>query len=504
MTFTLAEIAEILQCGPPLPAAARASGCSTGYSTGYSIDSRTIRPGDLFFAIVGRKLDGHDYVKQALDAGAAAAVVAAGRWNDFPEEVRPKLLGVPDTLEALQRLAAAARRRWGGPLVAVTGSMGKTTTKQMIAALLRTRYRVLENEGNLNNQYGLPLSLLRLEPETEVGVFELAMSAPGETRLLAALAAPDLGVVTNVGPVHLEFFPDVDAIARAKYELIETLGERAWAVLNADDPRVARFGDRIPDRAVYFGTSRSAGFRAEDLSPNGNGGWAFRVSSALPPAAFGALRTPPGLLQESGPGDSSAVCFHLPLLGRHNVLNALAALATGYLFGIPLAALQDAVTGLRPGFMRGEIVRLANGACVVDDCYNANPSALEAMLEAVRSLPAGRRIAVLGGMFELGPAAGSLHAQCGARLAELGFDWLITVGEEARAIAQGALSHGHPAERSIHVASPEEAGVWLRRELRDGDLVLLKASRAVHLESSWEQLAHFVPPGADVSRVGRQ
>ena len=503
MTFTLAEIAGILQATPLLPSDGLISGCSTGCSTGYSIDSRTIRPGDLFLAIVGQKLDGHLYVKQALEGGASAAVIAAGRLNDYPAQIRPKLLAVPDTLEALQRLAAAARRRWGGPLVAVTGSMGKTTTKQMIAALLRTRYRVLENEGNLNNQYGLPLSLLRLEPETEVGVFELAMSAPGEIRLLAALAAPDLGVVTNVGPVHLEFFPDVDAIARAKYELIETLGERAWAILNADDPRVACFGDRIPDRTVYFGTSRSAGFRAEDLSPNGNGGWAFRASSALRPAAFGAIKAPPGF-GESGSPQNADARFHLPLLGRHNVLNALAALAAGYLFGIPLASLQDAVAGLRPGFMRGEIVKLTNGASVVNDCYNANPSAVEAMLEAVRSLPARRRIAVLGGMFELGPAAGSLHAQCGARLAELGFDWLVTVGDEARAIAEGALAQGFPVGRSIHVASPEEAGEWLRDQLGEGDLVLLKASRAVHLESAWERLQPLRAAEADVSGVRRR
>jgi UDP-N-acetylmuramoyl-tripeptide--D-alanyl-D-alanine ligase len=495
MTFTLAEIAAILHCPPPSPSDCQAHG--------YSIDSRTLRPGDLFFAIGGRNLDGHHYVAQALDAGAVAAVIAADRRNEFPAAARPRLLGVPNPLEALQRLAAAARRRWGGPLVAVTGSMGKTTTKQMIAALLRTRYRVLENEGNLNNHFGLPLSLLRLEPETEVGVFELAMSAPGEIRLLASLAAPDLGVVTNVGPVHLEFFPDVDAIARAKYELIETLGERAWAVLNADDPRVARFGDRMPGRAVYFGTTGSAGFRAEELSPNGNGGWAFRVSTALPEAAFGAVRTPAGL-GESASGRCSDVRFCLPLLGRHNVLNALAALSTGYLFGIPPSALKDAVSGLRPGFMRGEIVRLSNGASIVNDCYNANPSALEAMLEAVQALPADRRIAVLGGMLELGPAAESLHARCGARLAELGFDWLVTVGDEARAIAQGALSHGYPAERAIHVASPQDAGVWLCSELRERDLVLLKASRAVHLESAWERLAPLRPVEADVSGAKRQ
>ncbi|MGH9786641.1 MAG: UDP-N-acetylmuramoyl-tripeptide--D-alanyl-D-alanine ligase, partial [Terriglobia bacterium] len=255
MTFTLQEIADTL--GSPPPAL---GGCRVA---GYSIDSRTLRPGELFFAVRGRRLDGHDYVIAALAAGAAAAVAAADRVNDFPVEVRPRLLPVREPLEALQKLAAAARRRWGGPVAAVTGSMGKTTTKQMIAALLRTRYRVLENEGNLNNHFGVPLSLLRLEPETEVGVFELAMSGPGEIRLLAEMAAPDVGVVTNVGPVHLEFFPDVEAIARAKFELIETLGERAWAVLNADDPRVSRFGERMAGRTLRFGISHPADLRAE-------------------------------------------------------------------------------------------------------------------------------------------------------------------------------------------------------------------------------------------------
>lgn len=478
MTFTLVELAEILRCEQPLPGNVRIAG--------YSTDSRTVRPGELFFAVRGERLDGHDYVTQALDAGAVAAVVAAERICEFPASALPKLLGVPDTLGALQQLAAQARRRWGGPLVAVTGSMGKTTTKQMIAALLRTRYRVLENRGNLNNQFGLPLSLLRLEPETEVGVFELGMSGPGEIRLLASLAAPDLGVVTNVGPVHLEFFPDVDAIGSAKYELIEALGERAWALLNADDPRVARFGERMPDRTLLFGTSQAAGFRAEDTSPNGRLGWTFTVAS--PSAqAFAAVRTPPGC---KGPDLSDCPArFHLPLLGRHNVLNALAALAAGYLFGIAPAELREAVSRLHPGVMRGEAAMLSNGAVVINDCYNSNPAALEAMLAAVQSLPAYRRIAVLGGMRELGPATETLHAQCGARVAELGFHWLVTVGEEAEAIAEGALSQGLPSERCIRMAEPEQAGDWLRSQLRDGDVVLLKASRAIHLESAWERLA---------------
>ncbi len=478
MTFTLAELAEILHCEPPLPDSVRIAG--------YSIDSRTVRPGELFFAVQGQQLDGHDYVTKALEAGAVAGVVAAERSNEFPASVRPKLLRVPDTLEALQQLAAQARRRWGGPLVAVTGSMGKTTTKQMIAALLQTRYRVLENRGNLNNQFGLPLSLLRLEPEIEVGVFEIAMSGPGEIRLLASLAAPDLGVVTNVGPVHLEFFPDVDAIGSAKYELIEALGERAWALLNADDPRVARFGEQMPGRALLFGTSQAAGFRTENPSPIGRAGWTFALAS--PPAqAFAAVRTPPGC-KGADPSDFP-VRFLLPLLGRHNVLNALAALATGYLFGIAPAELREAVSRLHPGVMRGEAAMLSNGAFVINDCYNSNPTALEAMLAAVQSLPARRRIAVLGGMLELGPATETLHAQCGARVADLGFHWLVTVGEEAKAIAEGALSHGFPTERCICMAEPEQAGDWLRNQLREGDVVLLKASRAVHLESAFERLA---------------
>ena len=404
MELRLAEIGEILKTAPSAEAHRRASG--------YSIDSRTVRPGELFFAVRGARLDGHDFVLPALAAGAVAAVVAATRLADFPAAVQPKLIAVPEALTALQELAAAVRQRWGGPLVAVTGSAGKTTTKQMLATLLGTRFRVLANEGNLNNQFGLPLSLLRLTPETEVGVFELAMSGPGEIRRLAALAAPDVGVVTNVGPVHLEFFPDVEAIAGAKYELIESLGERAWAVLNADDPRVRSFGERLGCRVLYFGVSAAAHFRAVGLEQNGSGGFRF----ALPSSPFRSL--PPGCAWKGSrvlpdqPGvEPGATQFHLPLLGRHNVQNLLAALAGCYALGILPAALQEAVERLQPPSLRGEQVRLANGALVVNDCYNSNPEALEAMLGAVAALPGRRHIAVLGGMLELGPSAESLHRQ---------------------------------------------------------------------------------------------
>ncbi len=456
---------------------------------GYSIDSRTLKPGELFFAVRGERLDGHDYVLPALAAGAAGAVVDASRLGGFPNRAQTKLLPVPDTLGALQKLAAEVRRRWAGPLVAVTGSAGKTTTKQTIAALLGTRYRVLESERNLNNHFGLPLSLLRLTPETEAGVFELGMSAPGEIRLLGKLAAPDVGVVTNVGAVHLEFFPDVEAIAQAKFELIETLGPDAWAVLNADDPRVRAFGDKIPGRVLSFGISPLAQFRACDLEPSPDGGFLF----TLPEKSY--ERVPCGVVRRakfagngSGNGAPRDVRFYLPLIGRHNILNVLAALAVCYAFGIPPPSLQKVVASLRPASMRGEMVRLANGALVVNDCYNSNPEALGTMLESVTSLPARRRFAVLGGMMELGPASQTLHHQCGRRVSELGFDGLFTVGDLASGFAEGAREAGMASRAVSQFDSPEQAAACLRELLGEGDVVLLKGSRAVHLEKIWEAL----------------
>jgi len=484
MQLRLQQISEILAAPPVLP------GVSVN---GYSIDSRTVRPGELFFAVRGERLDGHHYVRAALEAGAAAAVVEATRRADFPAELQPKLLAVPDTLQALQALAAAVRRLWGGPVVAITGSAGKTTTRQMTAALLATRFRVLQSEGNLNNHFGLPLSLLRLEPQTEVGVFELAMSAPGEIRLLAGLAAPQVGVVTNVSAAHLEFFPNVDAIARAKLELVEQLGPRSWAVLNADDPRVRRFGTALAGRTLYFGISHAAHFQAQRLERNGNGGYSFAISpqplQGLPPGmAWDGIekkRKRPAIASDE---PATLVRFHLPLLGQHSVLNFLAALAAAYALGIAPGSLREAAAALRPASWRGETLRLSCGALLVNDCYNSNPAALDAMLSAVAGLPARRRLAVLGGMMELGASSETLHRQAGRRARELGFDQLLTVGEAALAIAAGARAAGMPAENLAHFATPQEAGARLRDILREGDAVLLKASRSVHLETVWDSL----------------
>ncbi len=491
MQLTLAEIARVIgsTAGSPAPSEGET------VARGYSIDSRTIEPGELFFAVRGERLDGHDYVLGALERGASGAVVDMQRRDGFPAWTQPKLLAVADTLSALQQLAAEVRLRWAGPVVAVTGSAGKTTTKQTIAALLRTRFRVLESERNLNNHFGLPLSLLRLGPEVDVGVFELGMSAPGEIRLLAKLAAPNVGVVTNVGPVHLEFFADVDAIARAKFELIETLPPGAWAVLNADDPRVRAFADRMPGCFITFGIAERANFQARDLETDPMGGAYF----TLPAQAYECV--PSGVVGPAEGGSNRAardagrdVRFHLPMLGRHNVLNVLSALAVCHAFGIAAATLRDAVAELRPAPMRGEVSRLACGAIVVNDCYNSNPDALEQMLTAVHAIPARRRFAVLGGMKELGAASKSLHQRCGRRLPELGFDALLTVGEDARDILEAACAAGMPPRDVAHFDSPDEAGVYLREMLRDGDVVLLKASRAVHLEKVWDALEPITAP----------
>jgi UDP-N-acetylmuramoyl-tripeptide--D-alanyl-D-alanine ligase len=468
---------------------------STLAATGYSIDSRTIATGDCFFAVRGARLDGHDYVQAALDKGACAAVIDESRRASFPQESQAKLIGVRDPLEAMQRLAAHVRRKWGGPVIAITGSTGKTTTKQLISTLLATRFRVHQNEGNLNNHFGLPLSLLRLDPAAKLGVFELGMSAAGEIRFLADICKPDVGVVTNVGEAHLEFFSSPDAIAEAKFELIDSLAADKWAVINADDYRVSGFGPRARAQVVYYGTNQDAQVKGREIKPLETGGYRVRVPIApmkdVP--SGGGWRGHSAHLGQPILKPRDAV-FKLPLIGRHNILNLLASIAVCRLFGLEPETLEQAVTGLKPAPMRGEMAALTNGARVILDFYNSSPSALEAMLEALAEVPATRRIAVLGGMKELGTESGALHARCGERARQCGISRLIVVGDDAAAIADGARAAGMPADAVERVASPEQAAERLREMLTAGDVVLLKASRAVRLERAWDQLRDLVLP----------
>ncbi len=452
MKLPLSKIVEFISAAPEK---GRAVGPSEDIAQGYSIDSRTIAKGELFFAVKGERLDGHDYVSAALERGALAAVVCSSQIARYPDKSR--LLAVDDTLVALQSLATAVRRLWGKPLIGITGSMGKTTTKEAIAHVLATRWRVLKSEGNFNNHFGLPLMLLKLEPEHDLAVIEMGMSHAGEIRALAKIAQPEIGVVTNVAPVHLEFFDSLAGIARAKYELIESLPFQGTAVLNADDDYVSQFGRDFKGKVITYGTSDTADVRAQNIRTHGTEGTQFEVV------------TPCGRERA-----------HLPLIGQHNMLNALAAVSVACAREMNLADAVAALATLKPVDKRGEVLQLGN-ITVINDCYNCNPNALKAMVDALASLPAKRRIVVAGAMLELGPTSEELHRQSGLHIAERHVDALLGVHGPAKAMVEAARQKGVRAE---FVETPEEAGEWLAREARDGDVVLLKASRGVKLEKA--------------------
>jgi len=435
-------------------------------ASGYSIDSRTVQPGDLFFAVKGERLDGHEFVGEALKSGAAAAVIAQNHWSAFASQ--PRVLIVKDTLLALQRLGAAVRRLWGKRLVGVTGSAGKTTTKDVIAHLLSTRFRVLKSLANLNNHFGLPLQLLKLEPEHDIAVIEMGMSHAGEIAALAEIAKPDWGVVTSVAPVHLEFFPDgIAGIARAKYELIAALPAGGVAFLNADDPYVSQFGRDFHGKVVQFGIEHPADVSASRMHDLGAHGSRFQLLAG---------------------GVTTAV--ELPLMGRHNVMNALAAIAVALEADIRPSEAATALRSLKAPDKRGQVIEIA-GATLINDCYNSNPKALEAMVDVVAASSAKRRIVVAGEMLELGGKAPELHRQAGNHIAQRKIDFLIGVRGQASFIVEQAAAQGMPAK---FFQGPEEAGDWLADNLRSGDVVLLKASRGVKLERALERLQQKIEP----------
>jgi len=435
----------------------------------YSIDSRTLRPGDLFFAVKGERLDGHDFVEQALARGADAAVVRKDQLARY--SVKTRLLAVEDTLVALQTLATALRRLWGKLVVGVTGSAGKTTTKEAIAHLLATRYRVLKSEGNFNNHFGLPLMLLKLQPEQEVAVIEIGMSHPGEIGALAKIAQPEIGVVICVAPVHLEFFNSVSEIARAKYELIASLPAGGTAVLNADDEYVSQFGRDFKGKVVRFGLKAPADIRAEHIEQRGALGSEFDLVV-----------------------DGCREKATLPLVGNHNVSNALAAVAVALERGLTPSETVEALKTLAPGDRRGQVVQLGN-ITVINDCYNSNPKALNAMVDVLAAIPAKRHIVVAGEMLELGSSGEELHRRAGRHMAEKKIDVLLGVRGLAQPMVEAARQAGIRAE---FVPTPETAGEWLAQETRAGDMVLLKASRGVKLEralETWQSRQAIVPSG---------
>jgi UDP-N-acetylmuramoyl-tripeptide--D-alanyl-D-alanine ligase len=461
MDLSLGEAATIL---------GSVSGAPERVARSYSIDTRTLTDEGLFFALQGPNSDGHSFVAQAVEKGAAGAVVDRNWAASAPPNFVPLLIPVADTVSALQELGRAVRRKWDGPLIAVTGSTGKTTTKELIAAALGARYVVHKSAENLNNHLGVPLTLLALLSRHEVAVLELGMSHAGEIAHLARIAEPCVGVVTNVAPAHLEFFESVDAIAAAKRELIENLAHSSTAVLNYDDHRVRAFRDGFAGRVVTFGFEAGADYQATE----------FRLDADIEGSVASVFRV-------CGPEFDTEFC--LPLPGRHNVENALAAVTVGRIMGLSGQAMAGEIADLSPLRRRAEVLRLGSGATLINDCYNSNPRALDQMLDLLRDWPgAARRIVIAGEMLELGPSSPELHRAAGRKSARSAVDWLVGVQGDAQILLEGAAEAGLPRERMRFFSDAGESGRFGRSILRSQDVVLVKGSRGVHLERAVEEL----------------
>jgi len=434
--------------------------------SGAAIDSRAVAGGELFFAFAGEHTDGHRFVGDAFRRGAAAAMV-----QDTQAKVEATeggaLIEVQDTFRALHDLARQVRQRLPEKLVGITGSAGKTTTKELLAAMLESRFRVARTPGNLNNLYGFPLSLLNVPEGTEWMVAEMGMSTPGELAQLSLLGRPDVALFTVIRPVHLEFFGTIQAIAEAKSELLRGLAPDGFIVANADDPEVARIARRHGGdhgRIVWYGFGEGVDVRATDLSPAPGG----EVGSRFVLAAG---------------GERAEVA--LPLHGLYNAGNGLAAAACAHALGLDLATIARAVAAVRPAAMRGVVHRLPGDITLIDDSYNSNPDAVERALEGAAALPARRRLAVLGDMLELGPEGPRFHRAAGERAAALGFSPVAGVGELAKELSRGAAGRGAEAPWFADAAAAAE---WAEGAVREGDLILVKGSRGVRLEAVAQRL----------------
>ena len=457
--------------------------------TGFSIDSRATAPGELFFALSPEDYrrhcftatsfaDAHLFIGQAFEQGAAAAVARVRRveGDDGLRQFADRLLLVEDVIDALQLLARGVVEAWARSVVAVTGSAGKTTTKDLTAHVLGANgRRVLRSRKNFNNELGVALSVLQMESggarpsDFDVAVLEMGMSMPGEIARHTRVAPPDVSIVTNVAPVHLEFMRTVEAIAEGKAQLVEGLKPGGAAVLNADDERVAAMRSKAghAGRVLTYGIEREADVRAFDIEAVGVGTSRFR------------MRTPTG--------EASVT---LPMHGRHNVLNALAASAAATCLGLSAEEIARALATAAPSEMRGEVLRFREGFTVVDDSYNSNPRSLLSMAEAVAQGGENvrRRIVVAGEMLELGERSAALHREAGREIADFGVDVLWGVRGDARELIEGAREAGMSEAATRFFDSSEEAAAALAPVVRAGDLVLVKGSRGVHTEKVVEAL----------------
>jgi UDP-N-acetylmuramoyl-tripeptide--D-alanyl-D-alanine ligase len=432
------------------------------------IDTRVTQPGDVFVALRGTRYDAHQFVPEAFERGARGAIVERGFAGAAGAATGGTLIAVDDTTTALQRLARSVRRASGTRVVAITGSAGKTTTKEAVAELLAGRFRVVRNKGNLNNHIGLPLSLLQLRDRPDVAVMELGMNHAGEISTLVDIAEPETRVWTNVGDAHIGFFASADAIADAKAEILERAAPDHLLVCNADDRRISARVGGFRGRIMTFGTSTDAMVRAEEIESLGIDGTRARL---VTPAGSCAMRS--------------------SLLGRGNLLNVLAATAVAVEFGVPLDEIAAGVGRLRAAERRGVVSRLRSGVILIDDSYNSSPAALTRALETLAAeTRAPRKVAVVGEMLELGAHGMALHRDAGRTAAASGLRVLFAVGgPAARALADAAVQAGMPASAVRYVESSEAAAAEVTDAVQAGDLVLVKGSRGTRTDIVADRIA---------------
>lgn len=454
--ITMAELAEVCQ-GTWLPGAQDFENIPF---SGISIDSRTVKKGDLFIAIRGERFDGHDFVEDALHRGAAGVVAAADAplpWKDAGESRGPVLV-VKDTLTALQQISAWWRQNFHIPVAAITGSSGKTTTKDILASLLSTAGRVHFNRGNQNNEIGVPLTLLGLDHTHEVCVLEMGMRGLGEIARLCEVARPTCGIITNVGSTHFERLGSVENIARAKGELAQSLPSHGFILLNEENEWSQFISGMTGARTVFFGFGSGADIRASEVD-YGSESTQFTLTAG-------------GISQR----------LRVPLWGEHNVYNCLAAIGLYLSLGFSREKLQEGLDNLTISGMRLEKTPGIKGSVIINDAYNANPTSMLAALEVLKQVRGKRRIAVLGDMLELGDIGEAEHRKVGAVLAQGGVHILVTVGSLAACISDAALASGMEKSRVFHSSAPEDAAAYLQQSICEGDVVLVKGSRGMKLE----------------------
>jgi UDP-N-acetylmuramoyl-tripeptide--D-alanyl-D-alanine ligase len=434
---------------------------------GISTDTRTLTAGNLFIALAGENFDGHDCLAQAAERGAAGFLIrtdAAGKLATAPEEL--PAIGVPDTLRALGDIACDWRRRFPVPVIAITGSSGKTTTKEMVAAIAARTRNLLRTEGNLNNQIGLPLTLLRLHGRHELAIVEMGTNSPGEIATLAAIAGPDIGLITNIGPAHLEGLGSLTAIQEEKGSLFEMMAGRGTAIINHDDPAIGLLAKRWRGKRISFGLGPGAGVTARGIEPAGPEGVRFQLVI-----------------------DGIGIPVFLTALGEHNVMNALAAAAAAWSLGFDRQEIAAGLAAFRPVPGRTEIRRLGNGAFMIIDAYNANPDSVREAIKTLQGLRGnGDAVVILGDMLELGEQSEALHGEIGELLADAGIREIFLKGSLTEALATGAMRQGFPAKRITFFEAPEEVVSSLQSRLKKDDWILIKGSRKMKMEKVAEKI----------------